>query len=123
MDMRGVAQQDSAAVAEVLRHPMMDVIGREPIDLLDPDLEAIDRPAADILELERLGMLGALVPNGSDQTSPAFAGQGEDGEEVGLVEVGMQFAVYGGTGRLDIGDIKNLTIRPPVTARPAHPPP
>ena len=67
MDMCGVAEQKSATFAEVLRHPVVHVIGREPIHLVDLDLEVIDRPVADVLELERIGMVGALVPHGSDQ--------------------------------------------------------
>jgi hypothetical protein len=38
MDMRGVAEQESATLTEVLRHPMMDVISREPIHLIDRTL-------------------------------------------------------------------------------------
>src|SRR5271169_559429 len=102
MDMRGVAEQKSATLTEVLRHPMMHVIGREPIHLLDLDLKVIDRAAADILEPERIGVVGALVSYGSDQTRSAFAGQREDGKEVGLVEVDVQLAVDRATGRLDV---------------------
>ena len=112
MDMRGVAEQESATLAEVLRHPMMHVVGREPIHLIDLDLEVIDRPAADILEFQRIGMIGALVPHRSDQTSAAFAGQRKDGKEVGFVEVDVQFAVDRGAGRLDVGDIEELAIGP-----------
>jgi hypothetical protein len=110
MDMRGVAEQERAIFAEVLRHPMMHVIGREPIHLLDLNLEVVDSLAADVPELERIGMIGALVPDGSDQTRPAFAGQREDGKEVGFVKVDVQFAIDGGTGRLDIGDVEHMAI-------------
>src|SRR6516162_7462873 len=110
MDMCGVTEQKNATFAEMLRHPMMHVIGREPIHLLDLDLEVIDRAVADALELERIGMVGALVPHGSDQTSPAFAGQREDGKEVGFVEVDVQLAVDRGAGRLDVGNIEDLAV-------------
>jgi hypothetical protein len=114
--MRGVTEQKGATLAEVLRHPMMHVIGREPIHLVDLDLKVVDRAAADVLEPERIGLIGAFVPHGSDQTSPAFAGQGEDSEEVGFVEVDMQFAVDRGTGRLDVGDVEDLAIGPAAKA-------
>ena len=116
MDMRGVAEQERAAVAEVPRDPMMHAIGREPIHPVDIDLQVVDRAAADVLEPERIGTVGALVPHGSDQTGTAIAGQREDGEKVGLVEVGVQFAIDGTTGRLDVGDVEDLAIRPTLNA-------
>ena len=62
MDMRCVAEQEGAPFSEVLRHAMMSVIGREPVHRFDFDLEIIDDPAADILELERLRTLGTQTP-------------------------------------------------------------
>src|SRR4029450_4186306 len=35
MDVRGVAEQEGAALPEILRHAVVDAIGREPVDLLD----------------------------------------------------------------------------------------
>jgi hypothetical protein len=34
----------------MLRHPVMDVIGREPIHALDLDVEAVDEARTDIIE-------------------------------------------------------------------------
>jgi hypothetical protein len=110
VDMRGVTEQKSATLAEVLRHPMMHVIGREPVHLVDLNLKVIDRPAADVFELQRISMIGALVSYGSDQTSPAFARQGEDGKEVGFVEIGVQFAIERRTSRLHVGDVEDLAV-------------
>lgn len=118
MNMRGIAEQKSAALAGVLRHPMMHAIRREPIHLVDLNLEVIDRPAADVLELDRLGMIGAFVAYGSNVTSPAFAGQREAGEEVGFIEVDVQLAVDRGSGRLDVGDVEDLAIGPAAKAAP-----
>jgi hypothetical protein len=95
---------------------MMHAIGREPTHLVDLDLEVVDHAAPDVLEPERTGTVGALVPHGSDQTGTAIAGQREDGEKVGLVEVGVQFAIDGTTGRLDVGDVEDLAIRPTLKA-------
>ena len=38
-------------------------------------------------------MLGALVPDGTDQPDPALAIERKDGQEIGLVEVDMQLAI------------------------------
>ncbi len=40
----------------------------------------------------------------------ALSGKREDGEEISLVEIDVQFAVQRGTGGIDIGDIKQLPI-------------
>ncbi len=69
-----------------------------------------DRPVADIFELQRVGVGGALVAHRADQPRPALAGQREDAEEIGLVEIDMQFAIDGGPGRLDVGDVEDLPI-------------
>ena len=108
MDMRRVAEQEGAAVAEMLRHAMMHVIGREPVHLFDLDLEIVDDPAADIFEFERFGVIGALVAHCPDQPGASRAGKGKHGKEVGLVEIGMQVAVDRRAGCLDIGDIEDL---------------
>ncbi len=108
--MRRIAEQEGAPLAEMLRHPVMHLIGREPVHLFDVDLEVIDRAVADVLELELVGMIGPLVPDGSDQARPALPGQGKDGQKIGLVEVDVQLAVERRAGGLDIGDVEDLSI-------------
>jgi hypothetical protein len=41
--MHGVAKQEPATLAKVIRHPVMRVIGRKPVHLLDLKLEVFDR--------------------------------------------------------------------------------
>src|SRR5262249_48150925 len=96
MDMRCVAEQEGAPFLEVLRHAVVSGIGREPVHLFDFDPEIIDDPAADILELERVGMLGAFVAYCSDQARASLSGQWKHTEEIGLLEINMEFAVKSG---------------------------
>ena len=110
MDMRRVAQQEGAAVTEMLRHAMVHVIGREPVHLPHLHLEVLDRVAADILERERIGMVGPFVPHGADQARAPLAGHGKDAQEVGFVEIGVQPAIDRRAGRFDVGHIEDLTI-------------
>ena len=49
--------------------------------------------AADILEFERVGVIGAFVAHRPDQAGASLAGERKHGEEVGLVEIDMQLAV------------------------------
>ena len=94
----------------MVRDPMMHVIGRKPVDLVDPDLEVIDRPIADVLECQRIGPVGSLVAYRSDQARSSCSRQREDAKEVGLVEIDVQFAVYRRARGFDIGDVKDLPI-------------
>src|SRR6516225_1553384 len=74
MNVRGVAEQEGAALPEILGHAGVDAIGREPVDLLDFDLEIVDDPPADILELERISPLGAFASHRADQARTSFSG-------------------------------------------------
>jgi hypothetical protein len=38
----------------MLRHPVMHVIVRKPVHFLDVNFEVLDRPVADVFELERV---------------------------------------------------------------------
>ena len=50
MDVSGIAEQEGAALSEMLRHPVMHMIGRKPVHFPDGHLEVLDRPAADVFE-------------------------------------------------------------------------
>jgi hypothetical protein len=89
VDVRGVAQQEGAALAETLCDPIVNVIGREPVHLLDLDLQVIDCLAADILKPERIGVVGALIAYDTDQPCASNPGQREDGKQISLVEINV----------------------------------
>src|SRR5262249_32651815 len=74
VDVRGIAEQEGSDPSEMLRHPVMHMIGREPIHLLDLNLEVIDRPIADVLELKCFGAVGALVAYGPDEACATLPG-------------------------------------------------
>src|SRR6516164_9909132 len=110
MNVRRVAEQEGAAFPEILRHAVVDAIGREPVDLLDFDLEIVDDPPADILEFQRISALGAFASNRADQPRASFSGQRKYREEVGLFEIGMEFAVDRWAGSLNIRDIEQMLV-------------
>ena len=96
VDMGCTAEQEGAALAEMLRHPVMDMVGRKPVHLPDVNFEIRNGPVADIFELERIRVIGALVAHSSDQARSTFPGKGKDRREIGLVKIGMEFSVDGG---------------------------
>ena len=88
--MRSIAEQEGASPPEMLRHPVVHAVGREPVHLADPHFKMTDRPAADIFEFERLRVLGAVVSYSPDQPCAALAGQRKYSQEIGFVEVDMR---------------------------------
>ena len=76
-------------------------------------LQIPDRAIAHILEPELITALGALVAHGPDQAGAPLARKREDGEKIGLVEVGVQFAVNGRSRGRNVGDIKQLAVGSP----------
>jgi hypothetical protein len=89
---------------------MVDVIGGEPVHRFHVHFEVLDDPAADVVERQGLDVVGALIAHGSNQPHPALAGERENGEEVGLLEVGVELAVDCGTVSLNVGDIEEMAI-------------
>ncbi len=69
-------------------------------------------------------MLGALAPHRADQPGAALAFQRKHRQEIGFIEIHMQFAVGRRTRRIHVGDIENLRISAAWKARAhrlAHP--
>jgi hypothetical protein len=69
-----------------------------------------DCPIADVFEFECIGAVSALIAHGSDQAGFAFPGQRENAQEIGLVEIDVQFAIERGASRFDIGDVEDLPV-------------
>ena len=85
VDMGGIAEQEGAAFAEMPRHPVMDVIGREPVHALDLDVEAVDEAGTDIIGGESVARLG-LALDRADEPRPPGALQRKDRQELRLVD-------------------------------------
>src|SRR5262249_7528237 len=72
--------------------------------------EVLDNPAADVVEGQRLREVGALIAHSPNQTYLALAGEREDREEVGLLDVGVELAIDCETGSLHVGNIEEMAI-------------
>jgi hypothetical protein len=62
MDMSRVAEQEGASFPEMLRHAVVDVIGRKPVYFFDLDLKTLNDPTTDILKFECISVIGTFVP-------------------------------------------------------------
>ena len=110
MNMRGVAQQERASLAKLLRDAMMNAVGRKPIDAFHFDLEILNGAAPHIFKLKMLVVLRRIVAHRTDQPRSAGVLQREHREEVGVIEVDVQFAVHRGSGGLDIRNIEQMVV-------------
>ncbi len=110
VDMSRIPQQEHAAVAEVLRDPVMHAIGREPVDLAHLNLHVRDRVRAHIFKLQTFRMRGALVANGADQSRAPGALQRKHRQKVRLIKVDLQFTVNGGTFGIHVRNVEHLLV-------------
>ena len=88
----------------------MHVIGREPVDLVRlAASSAIARPltSSNVSVSARSARSSRTVPISRARPCP---GQRENREEIGLVEIDVQFAVDRRPGGLDVGDVEHLPI-------------
>ena len=67
VDVRGIAEQEHAPLAEVMRDAVVDTIGREPIHLRDAELEAFEGFALHVVESQRAVFAARQVTHGPDQ--------------------------------------------------------
>ena len=51
-------------------------------------------------------MIGSLVAHGSDKARSTLPGKGKDRQEIGLVEIDVQFAIERRAGGFNIGNIE-----------------
>jgi hypothetical protein len=108
--MSGVAEQEDAAHTETFRDPVMHAIGREPVHRLDLDLEVANRLVAHILEAKRVRAGRPLAPHRADETGPTFVLERKYRQEVGLIQIDMDFSVDRRSRGLDVRDIKDMLI-------------
>src|SRR6266404_1645603 len=110
MNVCRIADHKRASFSEMLGYTMMNMIGRKPVYFFDIDLEILDNPAAVILEVERVGPIGAIVTHCPDQPGASLPGERKQDEEISLFEVDVQLTIDCRTGRLDVSDIKDMMV-------------
>jgi hypothetical protein len=111
VDVRGVAEEEGAAVAEAVGDAMVDAVGGEPVDVIHGELQVADGATADVVECRLAAFLLGVPVDGSDEAEAAFLLEREDGDEVGVFEVDVDLAVGGGAGGVDVGDIEQAGVR------------
>src|SRR6185437_1013231 len=111
VNVRGVAEQENAAVAEVLSNAVVDAVRGEPVHALDVDLNPVEDALGDVVPGKIvIGLFGLFVANGADKTDAAVVVQREDGEEVGVVESDVEFAIGDAAGRSDVCDVEEVAV-------------
>jgi hypothetical protein len=78
VDVSRIPQQKAAALAEVVRHPMVHVIGREPVYLFDLELQIVYGARAHVREGKPVEILVLLFTHRADQPGSPRWGQRED---------------------------------------------
>ncbi len=117
VNVRGIAEQKGAAVAEVLGDAMMDAVGGEPVDALDVDVNPVEDALGDVLPGEVVaGLFGLLVAYRADEANAAVVVERKDREEVRVVERDVELAVGDRAGGLNIRDVEEVRVLSPGEA-------
>ena len=72
MNVRGVAEEEGAVVAEAFGDAMVDAVGGEPVHALDVDRNPVEDALGDVLPGEVVArLLGLFVAYGADEAETA----------------------------------------------------
>ena len=110
VDVRGVAEQERAALPEPIGDPMVHVIGREPVHALDVDAHPLDHAPADVVPRQVLVLLSGVRAHGADEPRVPLLLQRKDGEKIGRVQGDVQLAVHRRSARFDVGDVEQVVV-------------
>src|SRR6202034_3610657 len=78
MDMGRVAQDEGSTFSETVGHPVVDVVDRKPVHLVDLELEIVARSIADVGKGELVDVLARCGLDGPDQADAALMRQWEN---------------------------------------------
>ena len=110
--MRGITQQEHPPLLEPASHAVVDPVGRKPVDALDLDTHALGHVPADVLPAQRRPRVFVLRGYRADQPPRPPAFQGEDPQEVGVVERHVQLVVDHRPARHHVRDEEDVRIGP-----------
>ncbi len=79
--MRGVANQERAALAEIIRDAMVDAVVRKPIYALHVDAHPFDHALADVIPRQIFVLAFKFLAHSADKTHAAFGLQRENGQK------------------------------------------
>jgi hypothetical protein len=106
MNVCGIAKQEHAPSAEVVRNAVMHMVRREPIDLHDVELEMLDRFGPHVFKGEGSMLLArwlARRPYEADAL-PAFHGKNE--YKIGIFEVDVEISFIHWLGQFHVGNVE-----------------
>src|SRR5205814_7716517 len=94
VDVGGVAEEERAPVPKMKRNAMVHAIGREPVNLLDVELEVLEGFASHVLEVEFVVIALWKIVDGSDQTDSSRLLKRKKQKEVRIFDVGVEAVVH-----------------------------
>jgi hypothetical protein len=112
MDVRRVAEQEGAFVAEAERDAMVDAIARKPVYSLDIEAKVLDGFALHGVETQFGGIALRQIANRSNQTYVSLSLEWEENNEVSILDIDFEVAVDGLAACHYIGDVKETGVRP-----------
>jgi hypothetical protein len=111
MDVRGIAEQEGAPVAETISDAMVHAIGRKPVHLLDIEFEVLHGFALHVVETEFVVLARRQIVNGSNETPVSVSFESEEKEEIGVFDIDVDVAMDWLARSLHIGNVEETGVR------------
>src|SRR2546423_15430199 len=89
---------------------MVDAIGREPVLLLDVELQVLERFSSHVVESEFAVIALGKIANGAHQTHPSPSLEREEKNEVRIFDIDVEIIVHGLARSFYISDIEESGI-------------
>src|SRR6516165_8887955 len=116
--MGGIAKHEHTAFAEMIRDPMIHVVGGEPVHALDVDAHPLNDPLAYIVPRQALMLAFDFLSDGADKPGAALIFKRKDRQEIGRIQGDVQLAVHCCSVRFYVGNIEEVRIYPARKANP-----
>src|SRR5258708_29222791 len=112
MNVSCIAEKECAAGAKLCGDAVVHVISRKPVHAIDLELQGLDDCLTNVCESEFLCWIRRIYLNAADQSNVSIFFQREQREEIGGVELEIDFTVYWGSLRLHVRDVEQGGVGP-----------
>ena len=117
VDVCGIAEEEGPPSTELHGDAVMDVVGREPVHLVDIDVHLVEHSSADVIPRELMVALCRLMHD-ADETCASSALERKHRQKVCTLEIDVNLAVHRRSRALDVGHVEDVIVS---SARKADP--
>jgi hypothetical protein len=110
VDVRGIAEQEDAALVEPTGNSMMDVVRRKPIDVRNLNAQTIEGACTDIAPGKLVAFPGGFFPHYPNEPRLTTRMKWKHADKIGLVKGNIQFAIHYRAGGGNVGHVEQVRV-------------